>query len=560
MNGLPEIDAALLTAENICGRYRIASLDAFLASCRAFAAQNVLNIAVLGRFKAGKSTFLNHILGAAVLPTGVIPVTTVVTEIEYGPASHAQILHHDGRVETVTVNRVGEFISESENPGNEKQVARVHVELPSLAPYKGIRCVDTPGLESVLEHNTGASLDWLPNVGLAIVAVSVDPPLSQRDIELLHALSRYTPNISLLLTKVDLLDENGRAEVIGYVNKQLALRLDHPVKVYPFSVRPGFESLRAALEEDLLLPARDQLLIRRLEILRHKAASLLAECSDYLTLALKSAEASDADRAALRQKITGDKDTLEDARQALHLIARHAAGPCREAFERLLKKDELAIRRRLLADLRTQFPSWTRNLATALERFDDWLAASLVREMQALSSAHLPEFTEPVHRSARQLSQSLQDFRNRLSERTLQALGVPLRTREMDLPVEEPRSPDVRVGKIFDRNWELLSPVLPMPLIRGFVERHFEAKTSDAVFMNLSRLTTQWDEIVRASIQAMENEALRRLEDLTLTIARLTESTGAGAAAIQHDLAELTRHRTALESLQTVPQPATDPI
>jgi GTP-binding protein EngB required for normal cell division len=559
MNGLPEIDAALLTAENICGRYRIVSLDPFLASCRSFAAQNVLNTAVFGRFKAGKSTFLNHILGVAVLPSGVIPVTAVITELEYGPVPHAQVFHHDGRTDTVAVERIGEFISESENPENFKHVARVRVELPSLKRYKGIRFVDTPGLESVLEHNTGASLEWLPNVGLAIVAVAVDPPLSQRDIELLQTLSRYTPNISLLLTKFDLLDEDGRAEVLEYVGKQLALRVENPVKVYPYSIRPGFESLRAAVEQGLLLPARDELLTHRFEILRHKATSLLAECSDYLTVALKSAEASDAERAALRRKIAGGNDTLEDARQALRLIARHAAGGCRETFERLLKKDEAAIRRRLLAELREQFPSWTRNFASALEHFDEWLAASLIREMQALSSAHLAGFAEPVRRAARQLSQSLQDFRNRLSERTLQALGVPLRTREMDLPIEEPRSPDVRVGKIFDRNWELLSPILPMPLIRGFIERHFEAKVADAVFMNLSRLTTQWDEIVRSSIQTMEKEALRRLDGLALTISRLTESTGAEAAAIQEDLAELARHRTALESLQTTPHPATDP-
>jgi len=43
--------------------------------------------------------------------------------------------------------------------------------LPALARFRGIRFVDTPGLESVLSHNTDASLEWLPNAGLAIVAV-----------------------------------------------------------------------------------------------------------------------------------------------------------------------------------------------------------------------------------------------------------------------------------------------------------------------------------------------------------------------------------------------------
>ena len=174
----PEIvQDALATVEELCRRHELSALEDFLESCRAFALEKTLNIAVLGRFKAGKSSFLNHLLGRPLLPIGVIPVTSVVTEIQWGPHEQAQILFADGRTEQVSVDRIGDFISESQNPENSKQVARVRVDLPSMDRYRGIRFVDTPGLESVLEHNTDASLEWLPNVGLALVAVGVDPPL-----------------------------------------------------------------------------------------------------------------------------------------------------------------------------------------------------------------------------------------------------------------------------------------------------------------------------------------------------------------------------------------------
>jgi len=81
------------------------------------------------------------------------------------------------------------------------------VELPELRRFRGLKFVDTPGLESALSHNTQTSLNWLPNVGLALVAVSVDPPLSRRDIDLLKSLYQYTPKVAVLLTKVDLLSE-----------------------------------------------------------------------------------------------------------------------------------------------------------------------------------------------------------------------------------------------------------------------------------------------------------------------------------------------------------------
>ena len=150
---------ALEAAGELCRRYQIASLEDFLESCRAFAQEKTLNIAILGRFKAGKSSFLNHLLGRPLLPVGVIPVTSAVTEIQYGPRERAEIRFQDGRTEPVPLERIGEFISESRNPENCKQVARVRVELPSMERYRGIRFVDTPGLESVFAHNTDASLE-----------------------------------------------------------------------------------------------------------------------------------------------------------------------------------------------------------------------------------------------------------------------------------------------------------------------------------------------------------------------------------------------------------------
>jgi predicted GTPase len=177
----PEVaQDALVTVEDVCKRHGISALEDFLESCRIFAQEKTLNIAVLGRFKAGKSSFLNHVLGRPLLPVGVIPITSVVTEIQWGPHERAEILFAHGRRDQEPVDRISEFISEKQNPENFKQVARVRVALPMMDRYRGIRFVDTPGLESVLEHNTDASLEWLPNVGLALVAVGVDPPLSAR--------------------------------------------------------------------------------------------------------------------------------------------------------------------------------------------------------------------------------------------------------------------------------------------------------------------------------------------------------------------------------------------
>jgi hypothetical protein len=98
------------------------------------------------------------------------------------------------------------------------------------------------------------------------------------------------------------------------------------------------------------------------------------------------------------------------------------------------------------------------------------------------------------------------------------ALGVPLRTTELEIEIEPARSPDVRIGKIFDRNWELISFLLPMMLVKGILKQHFRGKIRDAVFTNLSRLAFQWEEIVNASLLQMEKESLLRVDNLIATI------------------------------------------
>jgi GTP-binding protein EngB required for normal cell division len=532
---------ALRGIGELCRRYQITSLDGFRQGCTAFAEEDALNVAVLGRFKAGKSSFLNHLFGKALLPVGVVPVTTVVTMIEYGPQDLAQAVFKDGRTEQIPWECISDFISEAENPENVKQVERVCIELPELERYRGIRFVDTPGLESVLRHNTEASLHWLPKVGLALVAVGVDPPLSEHDIELIRSLSRYTPNIAVLLTKVDVLDELERSQVQEFVEKQLSRFWDKPVPLFPYSIRPGFEHLHAGLDAGLLSRTVASTGEHHAAILRHKINSLLAECAEYLTLALKSAEVDDAERKLLHHRIVGEKEYIEGTRRNFRLATRHAAATSRTTLENLLQLDELPVRQRLLAEFNREFSSWTSSLRTALQQFEDWMSSVIALEMAGLSNRHREEFVQPVRRVSRQLSEWLQDFRNRLSERSVQALGVPLRTSEIEFGVEDPKSPDVRVGKVFDRNWELLSFLLPMPLIHGLVRRHFERKISDVVVINLSRLASQWEGIVNASLSALEKEAIQRFDSLVATVEKLTALEAHRVAGIRADLATLAR-------------------
>jgi GTP-binding protein EngB required for normal cell division len=542
------IDAGIRLVEDIAGRYGIASLEPLIGSCRAFASEQTLNVAVLGRFKAGKSSFLNRLLGRDLLPIGVIPVTSVVSEIRYGPKERAEVRFLDGRTEEVPVEDIGAFVDEARNPENRKRVAMVTVELPTLDRFRGVRFVDTPGLESVLSHNTDASLEWLPNVGLAIVAVGVDPPLSKRDVELIRRLNRYTPNISLLLTKVDVLQEHERRQVEEFVRAQLKRHWSESIPVYPYSIRPGYETLRQRFEEALVSLAVERSGEQRRAILARKVETLVRECAEYLAVALKSAEAADSERESLKRKILGEKKSLDDSKLSLNLIVRHATTNSREQFARTLDPHEREITARLLEEFENEYPAWTRSLALAARRFEGWLEPAITEEMARLSAVHRQDFLEPLHRVGRQLSQSLQDFRNRISERTMEALGVPLRTTEVEIEAREPRSPDVRIGRIFDRQWELISFLIPMSIAKGVVRRHFRETVAGTVFKNLSRLASQWERSVNPALDGMGKEATRRLDDLVGTIERLVVAAGKEAPQIRDDLHRIESARLSLGS------------
>src|SRR5215471_17491777 len=54
--------------------------------------QDTFKVLVLGEFKTGKSTFINALLGEAVLPSYAVPTTAIINEIKWGEERRA-LLH-----------------------------------------------------------------------------------------------------------------------------------------------------------------------------------------------------------------------------------------------------------------------------------------------------------------------------------------------------------------------------------------------------------------------------------------------------------------------------------
>ncbi|HEV8369073.1 MAG TPA: hypothetical protein VGQ39_14055 [Pyrinomonadaceae bacterium] len=75
-----------------------------------------------------------------------------------------------------------------------------------------------------------------------------------------------------------------------------------------------------------------------------------------------------------------------------------------------------------------------------------------------------------------------------------------------------------------------------MPLLQQMVARHFRNKLPYIVEKNLSRLTSQWEESIRAAMTQILNDAERRLNELVETVARLIATSPATVPQMQSDL------------------------
>lgn len=63
--------------------------------------QSAFYLVVLGEFKRGKNTLINAILKDNILPTAVVPLTSIVTMIRYGPEEEILVRFKDGKTQTI---------------------------------------------------------------------------------------------------------------------------------------------------------------------------------------------------------------------------------------------------------------------------------------------------------------------------------------------------------------------------------------------------------------------------------------------------------------------------
>jgi GTP-binding protein EngB required for normal cell division len=546
---MSQVNVMLERIASLAKDLKLSNLEPQIAACRRQCnGRQSIDVAVFGRFKAGKSSFLNSLTGRPVLPIGVVPLTAVITRLRYGPTERAEARFVDGTAKAVPVEDIRAHVCEDANPGNEKGVSSVEVELPVMKALAPLEFVDTPGLGSAFVHNTEAALKWLPNVGAALVAVSCDAPLSERDLGLLEELKRHTPRIVLLLTKADLLNEAQRAEVLAFVRQQLGQRWGSELPVFFYSVRPEGAAFKEELERELLLPlVRDRGQASK-EIARHKLVSLAGQTRGYVQVALAAATQADSARQALRAKLADERRQADLLRAELNVPAAEWSASALEYYLRELQPMEKGIQAKVAEALREQLAAWRLRLPRLVAAWRGWLNRFLRSELAEVSHAEQAMFCAPLHKTERHLARVLGAFHDRLAGHVRSALGVTLTRREFGLEVREPEAPPVDVAYAFDAAFTIVAWLVPLAFFRKPIERVLLRKTRYEVEKNLSRLAAEWRDRVAAGIKGLTGEAERlALEELE-ALERLAAGAVSDAAELERALKELDGFQRNLQS------------
>lgn len=245
--------AALAPARSVADATETGDLDALVRRWQ----EHRLRVLVAGEAKRGKSTLVNALLGRPALPTGVIPVTAVATTVvaaDPGTGEGVEGAFLDGHTEAVPLAGLAAFVTEDGNPDNRRAVREVTVRVAGTwLTGLPVEVVDAPGVGSVHAHNTEQAQAALATLDAVVVVLSVDPPISAAELDLLRAVTAQSVATFVVANKADRHTPAEVAQSVAFTQQVCAQALGRPIPVQVCSATrglddPGFAAFAQTLQ------------------------------------------------------------------------------------------------------------------------------------------------------------------------------------------------------------------------------------------------------------------------------------------------------------------------
>ena len=196
----------------------------------------VFKVLVMGKFKNGKSTFINALVGKVMMAARATACTAVIATVEYGNNTNNVKVVYSDSTESRTMS-LREFTDEFalseedqqyiEDGGRLDRFANVsHVEMQSSDEIfaDGLRLIDSPGLEEATAR-TKATNEFVPKANAIIFTLSATSLFSSAEKESIAAnfAGKNMRNVFFVINRIDNLTEGQlESSVIPTVRMGLA--------------------------------------------------------------------------------------------------------------------------------------------------------------------------------------------------------------------------------------------------------------------------------------------------------------------------------------------------
>ena len=196
----------------------------------------VFKVLVMGKFKNGKSTFINALVGKVMMAARATACTAVIATVEYGSdTDNVTVIYSDSSVsKKMTLQQFTDEFALSEEDqqyieegGRLDRFANVsHVEMQSRDEIfaDGLRLIDSPGLEEATAR-TKATSEFVPKANAIIFTLSATSLFSAAEKEYIaeNFAGKNMRNVFFVINRIDNLTEGQlEASVMPSVRNGLA--------------------------------------------------------------------------------------------------------------------------------------------------------------------------------------------------------------------------------------------------------------------------------------------------------------------------------------------------
>ncbi|MGN0245834.1 MAG: dynamin family protein [Lachnospiraceae bacterium] len=221
---------------------------------------DTFKIQVIGTFKNGKSTFINSLLGEAVLPAYALPCTAVINEVKYGEKKEAILYFRNPLPENLPASISSKALAHMQKH-NMKDVPPLHIEYSELEDYvvipmgedpkemllespyekvelfwplqmlkEGVEIIDSPGLN---ESDTRArvTMDYLSKADAILFVLAADHLCSKDEMEFVeNYLNAYGfTDPFFVVNRYDLIQEREKERIVKFAEMKLAGFTTNPI-------------------------------------------------------------------------------------------------------------------------------------------------------------------------------------------------------------------------------------------------------------------------------------------------------------------------------------------